>query len=103
MAHYIRTKLEDSPTYQQMTSTADPAKEAPRPTRLVFKKYKKRLATSIAATMVNSVGFYLVLTYLPTYLTSYTAMEASAASLPPTSRWSRTSSSSSAPERYPTS
>ena len=81
VAHYIRTKLEDSPTYQQMTSTADPAKEAPRPTRLVFKKYKKRLATSIAATMVNSVGFYLVLTYLPTYLTSYTAMEASAAQL----------------------
>lgn len=31
--------------------------------------------------MVNSVGFYLVLTYLPTYLTSYTAMEASAAQL----------------------
>ena len=81
VAHYIRTKLEDSPTYQQMTSTADPAKEAPRPTRLVFKKYKKRLATSIAATMVNSVGFYLVLTYLPTYLTSYTAMKASAAQL----------------------
>ena len=27
VAHYIRTKLEDSPTYQQMTSTADPAKE----------------------------------------------------------------------------
>ncbi|MFR3273543.1 MAG: hypothetical protein ACLTQI_06895 [Slackia sp.] len=46
-------------------------KEVEHPTRLVFKKYSKRLLSSIAATMVNSVGFYLVLTYLPTYLTSY--------------------------------
>lgn len=80
VAHYIRTRLEDSPTYRQMANAAE-RKEAPNPTRLVFKKYRKRLLASIAATMVNSVGFYLVLTYLPTYLTSYTAMEASSAQL----------------------
>ena len=80
IAHYIRTKLEDSPTYQQLTdSGADRSKEAARPTRLVFKKYRKRLVSSIAATMVNSVGFYLVLTYLPTYLTAYAGMEAAPA------------------------
>ena len=68
IAHYIRTKLEDSPTFEQMTSDTKRVKEAPNPTRLVFKKYRKRLLASIAATMVNSVGFYLVLTYLPNVL-----------------------------------
>lgn len=81
VAHYIRTRLEDSPTYTHMTASAERYQEAPRPVQLVFKKYRKRLIASIAATMVNAVGFYLVLTYLPTYLTSYTAMNASAAQL----------------------
>lgn len=79
IAYYIRTRLEDSPTFQEMT--VDKRKEASHPTRLVFTKYKKRLLASIAATMVNAVGFYLVLTYLPTYLTSYAGMEASLAQL----------------------
>ena len=78
IAHYIRTKLEDSPAFKEMEKEN---KEAAHPTHLVFKKYRKRLLSSIAATMVNAVGFYLVLTYLPTYLTSYTAMEASQAQL----------------------
>ncbi len=78
IAHYIRTKLEDSPAFKEMEKES---KEAAHPTHLVFKKYRKRLLSSIAATMVNAVGFYLVLTYLPTYLTSYTAMEASQAQL----------------------
>lgn len=81
VAHYIRTRLEDSPTYTHMAASTQRCKEAPRPVRLVFKKYRKRLIASIAATMVNAVGFYLVLTYLPTYLTSYTALNASVAQL----------------------
>ncbi|WP_418979683.1 MFS transporter [Adlercreutzia equolifaciens] len=78
IAHFIRTRLEDSPAFHEMEHEK---KEADRPSRLVFKKYRRRLLSSIAATMVNSVGFYLVLTYLPTYLTSYTTMGASEAQL----------------------
>lgn len=81
VAHYIRTRLEDSPTFEEASSETTRIKEAPNPARLVFKKYRKRLLASIAATMVNSVGFYLVLTYLPTYLTSYAGMEAAPAQL----------------------
>lgn len=81
IAYYIRTKLEDSPTYQVLTEETGKRKEAQHPTRLVFKKYRKRLLASIAATMVNAVGFYLVLTYLPTYLTSYASMDAPSAQL----------------------
>ena len=54
--------------------------EASHPTRLVF-TIPQRLLSSIAATMVNSVGFYLVLTYLPTYLTQYAGVNAADAQL----------------------
>ena len=80
---YIKFKLDDSPAYQEMEAEieAEEKAEAPHPTRTVFKKYRKRLISSIAATMVNSMGFYLVLTYLPTYLTAYAGMEAAPAQL----------------------
>lgn len=78
---YIKFRLDDSPAYQEMESGSSSHKEVAHPTRLVFKKYPKRLVSSIAATMVNSVGFYLVLTYLPTYLTSYAGMPAPSAQL----------------------
>ena len=70
IAHFIRTRLEDSPAFHEMGR-----EQVDRPTPRV-QKYRRRLLSSIAATMVNSVGFYLVLTYLPTYLTSYTTMGA---------------------------
>lgn len=56
IAHFIRTRLEDSPAFHEMEHEK---KEVDRPSRLVFKKYRRRLLSSIAATMVNSVGFYL--------------------------------------------
>ena len=72
---YIKLKLDDSPAYQQMES-GDSADQDRASHSSGVKKYSKRLLSSIAATMVNSVGFYLVLTYLPTYLTSYAGMDA---------------------------
>ena len=54
IAHYIRTKLEDSPAFVKME---EGNKEAEHPTHLVFKKYRKRLLSSVAATMVNAVDF----------------------------------------------
>ena len=81
IAHYIRTKLEDAPAFKKAADQMSAKKEAPKPVRLVFKKYRKRLMVSIAATMVNAIGFYLVLTYLPVYLESYVKMEAASAQL----------------------
>ena len=94
IAHFIRTRLKDSPAFHEMEHEK---KEVDRPSRLVFKKYRRRLLSSIAATMVNSVGFYLVLTYLPTYLTSYTTMGASEAQLATDIALVTSSSLSSAP------
>ncbi len=81
IAHYIRTKLEDAPAYRKIAESIEDKRESPNPVRLIFTKYPRRLFVSIAATMVNSIGFYLVLTYLPVYLTSYVHMHPATAQL----------------------
>lgn len=80
---YIKNHVDDSPVYEEHEEEVqgNEVTEVKHPTRLVFTKYRKRLLSSIAATMVNSVGFYLVLTYLPTYLTQYAGVGAADAQL----------------------
>ena len=80
---YIKNHVDDSPVYEEHEEEVEEhtVTEVEHPTRLVFTKYRKRLLSSIAATMVNSVGFYLVLTYLPTYLTQYAGVNAGDAQL----------------------
>ncbi len=81
IAHYIRTRLEDAPAFQKAAEEMEHSKEAPRPLRTVLTKYPRRLMSSIGATMLNSVGFYLVLTYPPTYLTTVVGMDPAKAQL----------------------
>ena len=80
---YIKNHVDDSPVYEEHEEEVEEKEVAvvEHPTHLVFTKYRKRLLSSIAATMVNSVGFYLVLTYLPTYLTQYAGVNAGDAQL----------------------
>ena len=80
---YLKNHVDDSPVYEEHEEEVEEntVPEVAHPTRLVFTKYRKRLLSSIAATMVNSVGFYLVLTYLPTYLTQYAGVNAGDAQL----------------------
>lgn len=80
IAHFIRTRLEDAPVYKQATQRDRSDKPAAaNPIKMVFTKYRRNLIASIAGTMVNSIGFYVVLTFLPTYLTQYAGMEAASA------------------------
>lgn len=76
IAHWIRTKLEDAPVYKAaVVRDRSDKPAASRPFMKVVKEHPKALMCSIAATMVNSIGFYVVLTFLPTYLTSYAGMQ----------------------------
>lgn len=69
IAHYIRTRLEDSPTYQAMQEGLSAKEsEAQHPVRDLVKHHMRELLVSFGACMLNAVGFYAVLTYLPTYL-----------------------------------
>ncbi len=82
IAHYIRTKLEDSPTYQAMQAElAEQGDDAQHPIRDIFKHHLRELLVSFGACMLNAVGFYVVLTYLPVYLETAVGMPADESSL----------------------
>lgn len=62
---YIRLKIEDTPKFRELENqhrvTATPAKE-------IFTIYRREVLISIGVTSLNAVGFYLILSYMPTYL-----------------------------------
>lgn len=70
ITHYIRTHLEDSPVYEQMQERlkAKGASGEKQPIRALFRRHFKVLVISFGACVLNAVGFYAVLTYLPNYL-----------------------------------
>ncbi|MEG0072480.1 MAG: MFS transporter [Raoultibacter sp.] len=75
VAHYIRTRLEDSPTYTAMRKVVEKSDEAPHPIRDLICNHRRALIISFGAAMLNAVGFYTVLTYLPTYLYEVVKMD----------------------------
>lgn len=70
ITHYIREHLEDSPVYAKMQAelAEKGMKSEDKPIRTLFKKHFRVLAISFGACVLNAVGFYAVLTYLPNYL-----------------------------------
>ena len=69
ITHYIRTHLEDSPVYAQMQERMkEMGEKVEHPIRTLFTKYLRVLLISFGACVLNAVGFYAVLTYLPNYL-----------------------------------
>ncbi|MHA6799480.1 MFS transporter [Bounagaea algeriensis] len=67
IGRYIRIKLEDTPEYreleQQQSATQAPLKQT-------FAHNKRRLLTAFGVTSLNAVGFYMLLSYMPTYLSN---------------------------------
>ena len=77
IAHYIRTRLEDSPTYQAMQDgLSAKEKEVQHPVRDLCRNHLRELLVSFGACMLNAVGFYAVLPDLPTYLETAVGMPA---------------------------
>ena len=69
ITHYIRTHLEDSPVYAQMQERMkEMGEKVEHPIRTLFTKHLSVLLISFGACVLNAVGFYAVLTYLPNYL-----------------------------------
>lgn len=69
VTHYIRTHLEDSPVYEKMQEDLRKhGAKVQHPIRTLFKKHLRVLIISFGACVLNAVGFYAVLTYLPNYL-----------------------------------
>lgn len=83
VAHYIRVRLEDSPTYREMQEnlTSGGGEKKNHPIRDLFKNHRRELIISFGAAILNAVGFYTVLTYLPVYLETTVNMSAGESSL----------------------
>lgn len=86
IVHFIRTKLADSPVYASMTEALDDKQQfasttkSVSPLRELFQNHFKTLVISFGACVLNAVGFYMVLTYLPTYLSDTVGMAAAQSS-----------------------
>ena len=65
------------------------------PVRELFTNYRRQIAIAFGVTCLNAVGFYLILSYMPTYLITELGMGRTSPSSPPASRSSPTSASSS--------
>jgi MHS family proline/betaine transporter-like MFS transporter len=83
ITHYIRTHLADSPVYEKMQAALkDTGEEGEtKPIRALFKHHFRKLIISFGACVLNAVGFYAVLTYLPNYLEVTLGYDSAAASL----------------------
>ncbi|MDO4682969.1 MAG: MFS transporter [Lautropia sp.] len=67
IGRYIRLNLEDSPQFQKALET-NAVEHAP--VSVLLKQHGRAVCIAIGATILNAVGFYIILGYMPTYLNS---------------------------------
>lgn len=67
VGRYIRLRLEDTPLYRQEMEKHD-SENPPTPIKDLFKYHPRQMIAGFLVTLLNAVGFYTVLSYMPTYL-----------------------------------
>ena len=67
IGRYIRTKLEDTPAFRAIE---DQAETTHAPVKDMFSKHWRALLLAVGAVLLNAVGFYVILSYMPTYLST---------------------------------
>ena len=72
---YLRLKIEDTPMFKALLSAAE---ADPTPLRSSFREQFKWIAVAFGATLTYGVGFYTVMSYMPTYLKKVTDLGAGA-------------------------
>lgn len=65
IGRYIRTKLEDTPAFVEMEENSE---VQVTPLRELFADHKRAMLIGLGVTLLNAVGFYMLLSYMPTYL-----------------------------------
>ncbi|MGP5690009.1 MFS transporter [Glutamicibacter ardleyensis] len=78
IGRYIRTKLEDSPVFLELTQDESTSKT---PVSSLFRNHWKQLLLAAGAVLLNAVGFYVILSYMPTYLSQELGLASSLAYL----------------------
>ncbi|WP_064445133.1 MFS transporter [Rhodococcus sp. YH3-3] len=64
IGRYIRLKLEDTPKFQEM----ERGMKTNAPLSILFSHHRRAMLIAFGVTCLNAVGFYLILSYMPTYL-----------------------------------
>lgn len=67
IGRYIRTKLEDTPVFRELAKE-DEIIHAP--VKDMFTNHWRSLLLAVGAVLLNAVGFYVILSYMPTYLST---------------------------------
>ncbi|OAV59236.1 MFS transporter [Enteractinococcus helveticum] len=75
---YIRRKLEDSPVFREMSQDDEVIKA---PVWALFRDHWRTLIRATAAVLLNAVGFYVILTYMPTYLSQTVGIDPTLANI----------------------
>ncbi len=93
IGRYIRTKLEDSPIFKELAKEDNAVKA---PVSSLFKNHWRQLIQAVGAVLLNAVGFYVILSYMPTHLSMKTSgWPKPRPTSPPPWHWPPTSASSS--------
>lgn len=75
---YIRRQLEDSPVFREMAQEDEAIKA---PVWSLFRDHWRTLLRATAAVLLNAVGFYVILTYMPTYLSQTVGIDPTVANV----------------------
>lgn len=67
IGRYIRTKLEDTPVFRELAAEEHAEKA---PVKSLFANHWRQLLQAVGAVLLNAVGFYVILSYMPTYLST---------------------------------
>ncbi|TYD00134.1 MHS family MFS transporter [Arthrobacter echini] len=67
IGRYIRTKLEDTPVFRELAAEDETIKA---PVASLFRLHWRLLVRAGGAVLLNAVGFYVILSYMPTYLSA---------------------------------
>ncbi|MGJ9404664.1 MFS transporter [Arthrobacter sp. KK5.5] len=73
IGRYIRTKLEDTPAFRELAQDDEAIKA---PIGDLFRKHWRDLLLACGAVLLNAVGFYVILSYMPTYLSQEIGLDA---------------------------
>jgi MFS transporter, MHS family, proline/betaine transporter len=65
IGRYIRNKLEDTPVFRELAEEDEAVKT---PVSDLFTQHWRSLLVASGAVLLNAVGFYVILSYMPTYL-----------------------------------
>ncbi|GAB1617953.1 MFS transporter [Pseudomonas sp. NGC7] len=75
VGRYIRMSLQDTPKFLEMEQRLEnKACMTPAPIRELLTQHRRSLGIGIGVTCLNAVAFYLLLSYMPTYLSTELGM-----------------------------